>query len=122
MVQEVVECESTIYVNLEVSDRSNDPEVEFEVQNTSPIASLHGTQINISNKNLEATFAPVSYHIPPTPQFLNMDKTINCVVRDWTPWKNPTLGNVDRELSIGQIFPSKSYLQYVVKMFSIKLH
>ena len=66
MVQEVVECESTIYVNLEVSDRSNDPEVEFEVQNTSPIASLHGTQINISNKNLEATFAPVSYHIPPT--------------------------------------------------------
>ena len=60
--------------------------------------------------------------MPPTPQFLNMDGAINCVVSDWTPWKNPTLGNVDKELSIGQIFPSKSYLQHVVKMFSIKLH
>ena len=28
MVQQVVECESTKYVNLEVGDRSNDPKVE----------------------------------------------------------------------------------------------
>ena len=45
--------------------------------------------------------------MPPTPQFLNMDEAINCVVSAWTPWKNPTLGNFDGELSIGQIFPSK---------------
>ena len=51
-----------------------------------------------------------------------MDEAINCVVSDWTPWKNPTLGNVDGELSISQIFSSKSYLQHVVKMFSIKSH
>ncbi|RVW91315.1 Serine/threonine-protein phosphatase 7 long form-like [Vitis vinifera] len=30
MVQQVVECESTRFVNLEVGDRSNNPEVEFE--------------------------------------------------------------------------------------------
>ena len=30
MVQQVVECENTRYVNLEVGDRSNNPEVEFE--------------------------------------------------------------------------------------------
>ena len=61
MVQQVVECESTRYVNLEVSDRSNNPEVEFEVENTSLVA-------------------PVSYHMPPTPRFLNTDEAINCVV------------------------------------------
>ncbi|RVW23103.1 hypothetical protein CK203_099964 [Vitis vinifera] len=79
MVQQIVECESIRYVNLEVGDRSNNPEVEFEVENTSPIASPHGTQVNISNDNLEATFAPISYHMPPTQQFLNMDGAINCV-------------------------------------------
>ncbi|RVW27306.1 hypothetical protein CK203_107311 [Vitis vinifera] len=80
MVQQVVECESTRFVNLEVGDRFNNPEVEFEVENTSLVASPHGTQFNISNNNLEETFAPVLYHMPPTPQFLNMDKAINCVV------------------------------------------
>ena len=80
MVQQIVECENTRYVNLEVGYRSNNPEVEYEVENTSPVASSHGTQVNISNDNLEATFAPVSYHMPPTPQFLNTDKAINCVV------------------------------------------
>nr|CAN61286.1 hypothetical protein VITISV_028650 [Vitis vinifera] len=79
MVQQVVECESTRFVNLKVGDRSNNPEVEFEVENTSLVASPHGTQFNISNDNLEETFVPVSYHMPLTPQFLNMDEAINCV-------------------------------------------
>ena len=91
MVQQVVECESTRYVNLEVGDRSNNLEIEFEVENTSPVASPHGTQVNISNDNLEATLTPISYHIPPTQQFLNMDEAINCVVSDWTPWKTQML-------------------------------
>ncbi|KAL6337823.1 hypothetical protein AAG906_002288 [Vitis piasezkii] len=80
MVQQVVECENSRYVNLEVGDRSNNPEVEFEVKNTPPIASPHGTQVNVSNDNLEATFAPVSYHMPPTQQFSNMDEAINCFI------------------------------------------
>ncbi|RVW92837.1 Serine/threonine-protein phosphatase 7 long form-like [Vitis vinifera] len=122
MVQQVVECESTRFVNLEVGDRSNNLEVEFEVENTSLVASPHGTQFNISNDNLEETFVPISYHMPPTPQFLNVDEVINCVVSDWTPWKKPILGNVDGELSIGQIFSSKSDLQHAMKMFSIKAH
>ncbi|RVW84296.1 Serine/threonine-protein phosphatase 7 long form-like [Vitis vinifera] len=42
MVQQVVECENTRFVNLEVGDRSNNPEVEFEVENTSLVASPHG--------------------------------------------------------------------------------
>nr|CAN68681.1 hypothetical protein VITISV_002621 [Vitis vinifera] len=79
MVQQIVECENTRYVNLEVGYRSNNPEVEYEVENTSPVASPHGTQVNISNDNLEATFALVSCHMPPTQQFLNMDGAINCV-------------------------------------------
>ena len=62
MVQQVVECDSTRYVNLEVGNRSNDPKVE----NTSPISFPHGTQINVSNDNLETTFTPISYHMPPT--------------------------------------------------------
>ncbi|KAL6318599.1 hypothetical protein AAG906_000677 [Vitis piasezkii] len=44
MVQQVVECESTRFVNLEVGDRSNNPEIEFEVENTSLVASSHDLQ------------------------------------------------------------------------------
>ncbi|KAL6323508.1 hypothetical protein AAG906_039085 [Vitis piasezkii] len=44
MVQQVVEFENTRYVNLEVGDRSNNPKVEFEVENTSLIASPHDLQ------------------------------------------------------------------------------
>ena len=115
-----MECESTRYVNFEVGDRSNDPKFEFEVENTSLFASLHDTQVNISNDNPRATFETISYHMPPIPDFLNMNETINYVVGDWTPWKNPTSGNVDGELSIGEIFPSKVYFQHVVKMYPIK--
>lgn len=60
--------------------------------------------------------------MPPTPQFLNMDRVINCIVSDWTPWKNPTSGNIDVDLSIDQIFSSKPDLQHAVKMYSIKSH
>ena len=34
--------------------------------------------------------------------------------------KNPTLGNVDRELLIGQIFPLKADLQHAMKMYFLK--
>ena len=55
MVQQVVESESTRFVNLEDGDRSNNLEVDFKVENTSLVASPHGTQVNISNDNLDAT-------------------------------------------------------------------
>ena len=60
--------------------------------------------------------------MPPTPQFFNMKGAINCVVSDWTQWENPSLRNIDGELSIDHIFPSKAYLQHVLKMYSIRLH
>lgn len=82
IVKQIVECESTRYVNFEVGDRSNDPKFEFEVENTSLFASLHDTQVNISNDNPRATFATISYHMPPTLDFLNMNGMINCVVID----------------------------------------
>ena len=69
LVQQVMESESTSYVNLEVGTSSNDHNVEVEVENTSLVVSPHGTQVNISNDNIEPTIAPVSYHMPPTPQF-----------------------------------------------------
>lgn len=69
-------------MNFEVGDRSNDPQFEFEVENISLFASLHDTQVNISNDNPGATFATISYHMPPTPYFLNMNVTINYVVSD----------------------------------------
>ena len=122
IIQQVMESESTRYVNLEVGTRSNDPNVEVEVENTLLVVSVLGTSVNISDDNIEATIALISYHMPPTLQFLNMNGVINCVVSDWTPWKNPTLGNIDVELSIGQIFPSKANLQHVVKMYSIRSH
>ena len=75
-----MESESTRYVNLEFSARSNDPNVKVEVENTSLVVSPHGTQVNISNDNVEVTIALVSYHMPLTLQFLNMDGAINCVV------------------------------------------
>ena len=62
LVQQVLESESTRYVNFEVSGRSNDPNVEIEVENTSPVVFPHGTQVNIFNDNVEPTIAPVSYH------------------------------------------------------------
>ena len=42
MVQEVKESESTRNVNLEVGARSNDPNVEVKVENTSLAVSPHG--------------------------------------------------------------------------------
>ena len=60
-------------MNLEVGTRSNDPNDEVEVENTSLVISTHGTQVNISNDNVGPIIAPVSYHMPPTPQFLNKD-------------------------------------------------
>ncbi|RVX22708.1 hypothetical protein CK203_008318 [Vitis vinifera] len=48
MVQQVVECESTRYVNLEVGDRSNNLKVQFEVENTSPVASPHEMTIIVA--------------------------------------------------------------------------
>ncbi|RVW29435.1 Serine/threonine-protein phosphatase 7 long form-like [Vitis vinifera] len=47
MVQQVVECENTRFVNLEVGDRSNNPEVELEVENTSLVASPHEMIVTI---------------------------------------------------------------------------
>lgn len=82
-------------MNLKVNDDwLNDPKVELEIETTSLVASLHATQVNISNANTKAIFAPSSYHMSPTPQCLNVEGAINCVVSDWTPKKNINLGNL----------------------------
>ena len=80
-VQQVTKSESTRYVNLEVGDRYNDPDVEVKVENTLPVVSPHDTQVNISNDN-DRALAPISYYMPPTPQFLSIDGISNCVVSD----------------------------------------
>ena len=67
LVQQVMEFESTRYVNFEVGAGSNDLNIEVEVKNTSLVVSSHGTQVNISNDTVEPTIAPVSYHMPHTP-------------------------------------------------------
>ncbi|RVW93464.1 hypothetical protein CK203_035119 [Vitis vinifera] len=66
MVQQVVESESTRFVNLEDGDRSNNLEVDFKVENTSLVASPHGTQVNISNDNLDATKDENIGHVCPS--------------------------------------------------------
>ena len=43
LVQQVMEFESIRYVNLEVGARSNDPNVEVGVENTSLVVSPHDT-------------------------------------------------------------------------------
>ena len=66
--------------------------------------------------------SPVTYHLPPTPQFQHVENLDIAVASCWTPWVQPTTGNSSEEFVIGQVFNSKSDLQEAAKIYSIKAH
>ena len=66
--------------------------------------------------------SPVTYHLPPTPQFQHVENLDIAVASCWTPWVQPTTGNSSGEFVIGQVFNSKSDLQEAAKIYSIKAH
>ena len=66
--------------------------------------------------------SPVTYHLPPTPQFQHVENLDIVVASCWTPWVQHTTGNSSGEFVIGQVFNSKSDLQEAAKIYSIKAH
>ena len=66
--------------------------------------------------------SPVTYHLPPTPQFEHVENLDIAMASCWTPWVQPTTGNSSGEFVIGQVFNSKSDLQEAAKIYSIKAH
>ena len=66
--------------------------------------------------------SPVTYHLPPTPQFQHVENLDIAVASCWTPWVQPTTGNSSGEFVIGQFFNSKSDLQEAAKIYFIKAH
>ena len=64
----------------------------------------------------------VNYYLSPSPQFENVEKFVNIVSSDWTPWVNYNTANSSGEFVVGQVFTSKATLQDAVKLYSIKAH
>ncbi|RVX20495.1 Serine/threonine-protein phosphatase 7 long form-like [Vitis vinifera] len=78
MVQQVVECESTRFVNLEVGDKSNNPEVEFEVENTSLVASPHDLQHAVKMFSIKAHQEFTVYRLNASVLVLQCKKAPQC--------------------------------------------
>ena len=66
--------------------------------------------------------SPVHFHLPPTPQFEHVENLGNVISSGWTPWVQHTTGYSSEEFVVGQVFNSKSDLQEVAKIYSIKAH
>ena len=64
----------------------------------------------------------VHYHLPPTPQFEHVENLGNTISSGWTPWLQHTIVYSSGEFVVGQVFNSKSDLQEVAKIYSIKAH
>ena len=96
-----MENEQGIYVSAQAPscDVSNNPDVE----------------------TLDAS-SPVHYHLLPTPQFEHVENLGIVVASCWTPWVQHTTGYSSRGFVICQFFNSKSDLQEVAKIYSIKAH
>ena len=64
----------------------------------------------------------VQYHLAPSPQFENVENLGNAISSDWTPWVKDSTRYSSGEFVVDQVFNSKSDLQEVVKIYSIKAH
>ena len=87
--------------------------------------SAHAASCDVSN-NLDIEepneSSPVHYHLPPTPQFEHVENLGNAISSGWTPWVQHTIDYSSGEFVVGQVFNSKSDLQEVAKIYSIKVH
>ena len=98
---QVLETEQGIYVSAQAPsyDVSNNPDAETLDESS-----------------------PVHYHLLPTPQFEHVENLGIGVASGWTPWVQHTTGYSSGEFVVGQVFNSKSNLQEVSKIYSIKAH
>ena len=87
--------------------------------------SAHAASCDISN-NPDAEepddSSLVQYHLAPSPQFEHVENFGNAISSDWTLWVKHTTGYLSGEFVVGQVFNSKSALQEVAKIYSIKAH
>ena len=85
----------------------------------------HASSYDVSN-NPDAEepneSSPVHYHLLPSPQFEHVQNFGNIILSDWTPWVQHTTGYSSREFVADQVLNSKSDLQEVAKIYSIKAH
>ena len=85
--------------------------------------STHVTSCDVSNNpdvgELDES-SPIQYHLPPSPQFENVENFGNAISSDLTPWVKHTTGYSSGEFVAGQVFNSKYALQEVIKIYSIK--
>ena len=87
--------------------------------------SVQAPSCNVSNNPNAETLdksSPVHYHLPPTPQFERVENLGIAVASGWTPWVQHTTNYSNGEFVVGQVFNSKSDLQKVAKIYSIKAH
>ena len=78
-------------------------------------------QIIPNDKNLDKS-SPIQYHLTLSPQFENVENLGNVISSDWTPWVKHSTIYSSGEFVVGQVFNSKSDLQEVAKIYSIKAH
>ena len=87
--------------------------------------SAHTTSYDVSNnpdaEELDES-SPVHYNLPPSPQFEHVENFDNAISSYWSSWVKHTIGYTSGEFVVGQVFNSKSALQEVAKIYSIKAH
>ena len=66
--------------------------------------------------------APIQFHLPPTPCFKHVENIDIAISSGWTPWGQETTSYASGEFVVGQVLNSKSELQEVAKIYSIRAH
>ena len=77
---------------------------------------------NIADDEGPDESAPIHFHLPPTPCFEHVENIDIAISSGWTPWGQETTSYSSGEFVLGQVFNSKSDLQEVAKIYSIRAH
>ena len=88
--------------------------------------SAHALSCDVSNiadddDELDES-APIQYHQPSIPCFEHVENIDIAISSGWTPWGQETTCYASGEFVVGQVFNSKSELQKVAKIYSIRAH
>ena len=88
--------------------------------------SMHALSCDVSNiaddDEGPDESAPIQFHLPPTPCFEHVENIDIDISSGWTPWGQETTSYASGEYVVGQVFNSKSKLQEVAKIYSIRSH
>ena len=87
--------------------------------------SKHALSCDVSNiaddEGLDES-APIHFHLPPTPCFEHVENIDIAISNGWTPWGQEITSYSSGEFVVGQVFNSKSDLQEIAKIYSIRAH